>query len=116
MKEKERESYKKTVEELYGKYKTSINGLTSEEANIRLQKNGENKLTERKKKSNIKIFIEQFNDLMIILLIFAAIFSGVISIIKDESFVDSIIIMVIVVINSILSFIEEKNNKEKEWK
>ena len=45
---------------------------------------------------------------MIILLIFASIFSAIISYIKGVSYVDSIIIIVIVVINAILSFIQEK--------
>ena len=104
----ENKYYNKKLEELYKELNTSINGLTKEEAHIRLEKYGENKLTERKKKSNFIIFISQFNDLMIILLIFASIFSAVVSYIQKESYVDSIIILVIVVINATLSFIEEK--------
>lgn len=104
----ENKYYNKKLEELYKELNTSINGLTEEEAHIRLEKYGENKLTERKKKSNFIIFISQFNDLMIILLIFASIFSAVVSYIQKESYVDSIIILVIVVINATLSFIEEK--------
>ena len=46
-----------SIEELYKELNTSINGLTEEEAHIRLEKYGENKLTERKKKSNFIIFI-----------------------------------------------------------
>ena len=45
---------------------------------------------------------------MVILLIFASLFSAVISYIRHESYIDSIIIIVIVIINSILSFIQEK--------
>lgn len=104
----ENKYYNKKLEELYKELNTSINGLTEEEAHIRLEKYGENKLTERKKKSNFIIFISQFDDLMIILLIFASIFSAVVSYIQKESYVDSIIILVIVVINATLSFIEEK--------
>ena len=100
--------YNKKVEELYKELNTSIDGLTEEEAHIRLEKYGENKLTERKKKSNIIVFLSQFNDLMIILLIFASIFSAVVSYVQKESYVDSIIILIIVIINAILSFIEEK--------
>jgi len=103
-----KEDYKKTVEELYKEYETSINGLTDEEVTKRLQKYGENKLTEQKKKSNLILFINQFNDFMIILLIFASIFSAFISYIRHESYFDSIIIIVIVIINALLSFIQER--------
>ena len=105
---KENNYYNKKVEELYKELNTSINGLTEEEASKRLEKYGENKLAERKKKSNFIIFLNQFNDLMIILLIFASVFSAVISYIQKESYADSIIILIIVIINATLSFIEEK--------
>ena len=100
--------YNKKVEQLYKELNTSINGLTEEEASKRLEEYGENKLAERKKKSNFIIFLNQFNDLMIILLIFASVFSAVISYIQKESYADSVIILIIVVINATLSFIEEK--------
>ena len=102
------EFYKKKVEDLYKKYNSSIDGLSEEEAKKRLEKYGENKLTEKKKQSNLVMFLSQFNDFMIILLIFASIFSAVISYVKHESYADSIIIIVIVLINSILSYIQEK--------
>ena len=105
---KENNYYNKKVEELYKELDTNINGLTEEEASKRLEEYGENKLAERKKKSNLIIFLNQFNDLMIILLIFAAVFSAVISYIQKESYADSVIILIIVVINATLSYIEEK--------
>lgn len=104
----EKQIYNKSIEELYKELGTSIEGLNEEEALKRLQVNGENKLDEAKRKSNLSIFLSQFNDFMIILLIFASIFSAVISYIRNESYFDSIIIIVIVFINAILSFIQEK--------
>ena len=106
--EKKLNVYNETVEELYKRLSTSKLGLTDEEAQKRLEKYGENKLTEKKKKSNIALFFGQFNDFMIILLIFASIFSAIISYIRNESYIDSIIIIIIVVINAVLSFIQEK--------
>ena len=103
-----KEVYKKTIEELYEYFKTSREGLTSEEAKNRLERDGENKLAEKKKKSSIVLFLNQFNDFMIILLILASIFSAGVSYVRHESYVDSIIILVIVIINSILSFIQER--------
>ena len=105
-------NYKKSVEEIYRELNTSINGLTQEEAIIRLDKYGENKLKEGKKKSAFVMFLSQFNDFMIILLIFASIFSFVISYIRGESYVDSIIIIIIVIVNAILSFIQERKAEE----
>ena len=103
-----KEIYKEKIEDIYKRLDTSIEGLTSKEANSRLIRDGENKLKEKKKKSNIVLFLEQFNDFMIILLIFASAFSALISYIEHESYVDSIIIIIIVIINAILSFIQEK--------
>ena len=104
----EKDFYNETVEELYKKFDTNEKGLTEEEANNRLVKYGENKLKEQEKKSNLALFFGQFNDFMIILLIFASLFSAFISYIQHESYFDSIVIIVIVIINAILSFIQEK--------
>ena len=100
--------YGETIEDLYKRFKTSKDGLSEDEAKKRLEENGENKLAEQKKKSNLVLFFSQFNDFMIILLIAASVFSAIISYIRHESFADSIIIIVIVIVNAILSFIQEK--------
>ena len=103
-----KEVYKEKIDEIFYRLKTNEKGLSEDEANIRLQRDGDNKLKEKKKKSNLLLFLGQFNDFMIILLIFASMFSAIISYIKNESYIDSIIIIIIVVINAILSFIQEK--------
>ena len=98
----------KKMEDIFKELNTSIDGLTEVEAKKRLELNGANILKEEKKKSNIILFLGQFKDFMVILLIFAAIFSFFISYIRHESYFDSIIIIIIVIINAILSFMEEK--------
>ncbi len=105
---KKLEGYNETVEQIYERLNTNKDGLSIKEAEKRLERDGQNKLEERKKKSNVTLLLEQFNDFMVILLIVAAIFSTVISYIQHESYVDSIIIIVIVIINAILSFFQEK--------
>lgn len=102
------EFYKQKVEDLYKTFETNENGISDEEAKKRLEKYGLNKLKEQKKKSKLVLFLNQFNDFMIILLIFASIFSAFISYIRNESYFDSIIIIIIVVINAILSYIQER--------
>ena len=102
-----KEDYKKSDIELFDEYKTNINGLSENESTERLKKYGLNQLEQRKKESKIKIFLRQFNDLMVILLIIAAILSIFVSILQGDSIIDSIIIIIIVVVNAVLSFIQE---------
>ncbi len=103
-----KEIYNETIDDLYQKFNSSKDGLSDDEAKKRLLRDGENKLKERKKKPNYVLFLGQFNDFMVIMLIAAAVFSFGISYVRNESYVDSIIIMIIVIINAILSFIQEK--------
>ena len=83
-------------------------GLTEEEVKIRQTKYGKNKLKDKKKESLIIKFIKQFNDFMIITLIIASIISAVISKMQGENdYVDSIIIIGIVIFNALMGVIQE---------
>lgn len=83
-------------------------GLTEEEVKIRQAKYGKNKLKDKKKESIIIKFIKQFNDFMIITLIVASIISAVISKMQGENdYVDSIIIIGIVIFNALMGVIQE---------
>lgn len=83
-------------------------GLKKEEVIIRNQKYGKNKLEEKQKESIIFKFFKQFNDFMIMILIGASIISAVISYIQGENdYIDSIIIIVIVILNAIMGVIQE---------
>ena len=83
--EKKLEGYNERVEEIYKRLETNDKGLTEEEAQKRLERDGENKLAESKKKSNIALFFEQFCDFMVIILIFASIFSFVTHPVQKQS-------------------------------
>ena len=100
--------YNLTEDEVLREVKTSLNGLTQIEAKKRLKRYGLNKLKESKKKSKLIKFLSQFKDLMIIVLFIAAIVSFIISYINHESYLDSIIIILIVFINAILGYLEEE--------
>ena len=91
-------------------------GLKADEAKSRLETYGENKLKERKKESLFVKFIREFNDFMIITLIIAAIISAVVSKLNGEAdYVDSIIIIAIVIFNAIMGLVqEEKAEKSLE--
>jgi len=83
-------------------------GLTEKEVRERQEKYGKNKLQEKKKESFIVKFIKQFNDFMIIILIIASIISAVVSKMQGENdYVDSIIIIGIVVFNALMGVIQE---------
>ena len=83
-------------------------GLTEEEVKIRQAKYGKNKLKDQKQESRIIKFIKQCNDVMIITLIIASIISAVISKMQGENdYVDSIIIIGIVIFNALMGVIQE---------
>lgn len=99
-----------SVEEVSKKLKTNINiGLSGEEAQKRFERYGPNNLKDKKKESIFVKFIKQFNDFMIITLIIAAIISAVVSKLNGEAdYIDSIIIVAIVIFNAIMGLVQEQ--------
>lgn len=82
-------------------------GLTSDEASNRLQKYGKNELAKPKGKSLIRRFLEQLADPMIIILLAAAVVSGITAAYANESFADVFIILFVVIINAVLGVYQE---------
>ncbi len=83
-------------------------GITKEEAEERTQKYGANKLEDKPKETLLVKFIKQFNDFMIIILIIASIVSAVVSTMQGENdYIDSIIIIGIVILNALMGVIQE---------
>lgn len=83
-------------------------GLVEEEVKKRQEKDGKNRLQEKKKDSFLIKFLKQFNDFMIIILIIASIVSAFVSKMQGENdYVDSIIIIGIVVFNALMGVIQE---------
>ena len=89
-------------QEVTERLQSSDNGLTLEEARERLERFGPNELIEKKHKSLWMMFLDQFKDFMILVLIAAAVVAGVIG---EPS--DTIAIAVIVLLNAVLGFIQE---------
>lgn len=96
-----------SVDEVLTQLKSSTNGLSTNDANDRLEQYGKNKLKEAQKVSLFSRFIQQLADPMIIILIVAAVISGITSIYSKESFADVIIIISVVIINSVLGVVQE---------
>ena len=112
----ETKNAKETLQELEVNPET---GLSTEEAGQRMAKYGLNKLAEKKKKPLILVFLGNFNDPMIFILLAAALLSLAISIytyVRDPAegfdFADPVIIMGVVVLNAIIGTIQE-NKAEK---
>ncbi|MBI5100147.1 MAG: cation-translocating P-type ATPase [Nitrospirae bacterium] len=92
----------KDVKKIIEQLQSSYNGLSSEEAVRRLGEYGPNELKEKKKKTTLMMFVDQFKDFMILVLIVAAVISGFIGEMSD-----TIAIIVIVVLNAVIGFIQE---------
>ncbi len=96
-------------EEVLQKLKTDKRGgLAKQEVENRQKEYGKNKLKEKPKETILVRFIKQFNDFMIIILIIASIISAGVSYMQGENdYIDSIIIIAIVVLNAIMGVIQE---------
>ncbi|QQP69822.1 cation-translocating P-type ATPase [Carnobacterium sp. CS13] len=86
---------------------TSEEGLTSQEAEKRIAEYGPNQLDEGKTKSLLMKFLDQFKDFMIIVLLVAAVVSGVFGDISD-----AVIILVVVILNAVLGVVQEAKAEE----
>lgn len=94
--------HKWTIDDIVKRTGTSFQGLSSSVAKQRLLETGPNELQEGKKKSAVAIFLSQFKDVMILILLAAAIVSGMVGDLKD-----TIVIMIIVLLNAIVGFVQE---------
>ena len=110
--EKDYKAYLEEANDVLEAYETSEKGLSSQEADKRLEEFGANKLVEPPKVSNIKRFFDQMKDPMIIVLLCAAALSLVTSIYEGESIADVFIILFVVVLNSVLGVVQESKAEE----
>ena len=94
-------------EEVLQQVQSSEKGLSMAEAQKRLEENGRNALEAAKGKSLLRRFLEQLADPMIIILLAAALVSGVLAVVENDSFADVIIILAVVIINAVLGVYQE---------
>ena len=100
--------FNKTVEEVEKELGTNKeNGLSSKKVEENRAKYGLNELKEKKKESLIQKFIDQFKDFSIIVLIIAAIVSGVVGVMQGEGFTDTVIILIVVLLNAVIGVAQE---------
>ena len=104
----EKSWFNKTSQEVEQELKTDCqNGLSSNQVQENMKKYGLNELQEKKKDSLLKKFLEQFKDFSIIVLIIAAIVSGVVGVAQGEGFTDTIIILIVVILNAVIGVAQE---------
>ena len=98
-----KEWYQKTKEESLKELDCKKSGLTSSEVVERFSKYGENVLEEGKKKSTLEVFLSQFADLLVVILIVAAVVSAF-----SGNLESTIIIIAVIVLNAVLGTIQHK--------
>ena len=104
----EKSWFNKTSQEVEQELKTDYQkGLSSSQVQENMKKYGLNELQEKKKDSLLKKFLEQFKDFSIIVLIIAAIVSGVVGVAQGEGFTDTIIILIVVILNAVIGVAQE---------
>ncbi len=98
----EKQAYNLSIEELFKEFDTGKDGLSKEEASKRLEENGPNELQTTEQKSKIKMFLEQFKDVLVIILLVAALMSLFI-----QNYSDAAIMLIIVMVNAVIGFFQE---------
>ena len=99
--------YSNEKEEVLLHFKSGEEGLSSQEAARRLEETGRNRLKEGEKITIMQRFLSQMKDPMILILVAAAMISGVTAWYSNEGFADVIIIMAVVIINAVLGVYQE---------
>lgn len=102
------EAYNKDIKEVLKSLDSNLEGISSKEAEKRINTYGKNIIEEAKKKSKWRRFLGQFNDMMIIILIIVAIIMGIYGALVSHDYTDTIVITVVVLINAVMGFIQEE--------
>ncbi len=108
MKQEQKQFYQRTVDDVMSQMKANPHGLTDQEVRDRREQFGPNKLTSKRRTTIIEKFFAQFKDLMIIILIVAAIIAGF----AGET-VDAIIILAVVILNAIFGYFRNRKQKTR---
>lgn len=107
-----KDAYKKTIEEIYKELNVNENGLDKKEVKRLQSKNGKNVLIEKNKKTKLQIFLDQFKNIMIILLLVVGILSLIYSIITNSDFLEPIVILGTTLVNCIMGFLQESKAED----
>ena len=107
-----KEAYQKTIEEIYSEYQTNKDGLSDKEAERRLGLFGKNVLIQKNKKSKWKIFLSQFKNIMVILLLLVGVMPLVYAIFTSGDFLEPIVILGTSLINCLMGYFQESKAED----
>lgn len=107
-----KKAYQKTVEEIYHELNTSFNGLTNIEAKNRIKKYGQNILVDKNKRTKLQIFLSQFKNMMIILLLVVGTLSLIYAIITKEDFLEPLVILGTTIVNCFMGYFQESKAED----
>ena len=107
-----KESYKKTIKEIYKELDTGKRGLTLKKVKAVRKINGLNELIEKNKKTKLQMFLSQFKNIMIILLLVVGILSLIYSIITKSDFLEPIVILSTTILNCFMGFMQESKAED----
>ncbi len=101
--------HSKKIDEIFENLNTNLGGLTSKEADFRLKQNGKNILEKSKKRSLIVQFLEQFKNVMVIILLISALISISIAVVHKDVYelIEGVVILFIVIMNSCIGVFQE---------
>ena len=106
------DAYLKNKEEIFKEYKTSMDGISEADARKRQTILGKNVLIEKNKKSKLSIFLKQFKNVMIILLLVVGLMSLFYAIFTDGDFLEPIVILGTTLINCIMGYLQESKAED----
>ena len=99
--------YQLDKDEVLNKLKSSLEGLTEEEAKTRLQEYGPNKIAEEKETSKLSIFVRQFTNPLIYIMIIASVITFLF-----REYIDTGVILFIVLLNAVIGYLQEFKARE----
>jgi len=101
--------YNQEITEVLTRFKTDeATGLTTEEVKNRQLYYGYNQLDSKRRKSFLRMFFEQFKSFMIIILLIAAVISGVVGIMDGDGLLDTFVILGILILNAFVGAFQER--------
>lgn len=106
------EDYKKGTDEILKEYNTSLNGLNNKDLRLSFRRYGKNELKEKGKKTKLQIFLSQFKNMMIILLLIVGVLSLIYAIVTKGDYLDAIVILGTTLINCFMGYMQESKAED----
>ncbi len=106
------DAYKKDIEELLNELDTSLKGIKHDKVKKLQKLNGKNVLIEKNKKTRLEIFLGQFKNIMIILLLIVGFLSLGYAIVNKSDFLEPIVILGTTLVNCFMGFLQESKAED----